>query len=511
MKIIKPLIKTSGMTLVSRVLGFFRDILIAASLGAGGIADVFFVAMRFPNIFRRVLAEGTLNISFIPLFSKKKTNDDKKIFFKEIFNFIFWILIIIVCIFELFMPFFVYFLAPGFIEDKEKFDLIIQLARLSFPYLFFISLVSLLCGVLNSNGKFTLAASMPIFLNLSMIVTLLILINLDAPNSEQSVFYLTLSFSLSGLIQLLLCLYGCYKNGYIPNIRIPNISKSIKDFLHLCIPAIVAGGVIQINILIGTIIASFQDSAVSYLYYADRIYQLPLAVIGISIGIVLLPQLSIAIKNETKNNIVTLQDKSINLSLLLAIPASFGLMFLSYDIISVLFERGFFTSEDSFATSRALIIFAAGLPAFISIKIFQTLFFARENTKKPLEYAIYSMILNALISIILFRDIGYMGIAIGTSISAWINLALLINESIKQKIYFVKKSALIQLLKIVAASFLMIILLYGLKNFTFLSINSISEIVNFLTLIVYVIIGIIFYGILCVQLKLIELNKILEG
>jgi len=163
------------------------------------------------------------------------------------------------------------------------------------------------------------------------------------------------------------------------------------------------------------------------------------------------------------------------------------------------------------ATSRALIIFAAGLPAFISIKIFQTLFFARENTKKPLEYAIYSMILNALISIILFRDIGYMGIAIGTSISAWINLALLINESIKQKIYFVKKSALIQLLKIVAASFLMIILLYGLKNFTFLSINSISEIVNFLTLIVYVIIGIIFYGILCVQLKLIELNKILEG
>tara|TARA_E500000075_G_C6993493_1_gene324956 strand:- start:923 stop:2458 length:1536 start_codon:yes stop_codon:yes gene_type:complete len=511
MKIIKPLIKTSGMTLVSRVLGFFRDILIAASLGAGGIADVFFVAMRFPNIFRRVLAEGTLNISFIPLFSKKITNDDKKIFFKEIFNFIFWILIIIVCIFELFMPFFVYFLAPGFIDDKEKFDLIIQLARISFPYLFFISLVSLLCGVLTSNGKFTLAASMPIFLNLSMIITLLILINLNVPNSKQSVFYLTLSFSLSGLIQLLLCLYGCYKNGYIPSIRIPNISKNIKNFLHLCFPAIVAGGVIQINILIGTIIASFQDSAVSYLYYADRIYQLPLALIGISIGVVLLPQLSIAIKSETKNNILTLQDKSISLALLLAIPASFGLMFLSYDIISVLFERGFFTSEHSLATSRALMIFAAGLPAFISIKIFQTLFFARENTKKPLEYAIYSMILNALISIILFRNIGYMGIAIGTSISAWINLALLINESIKQKIYFVKKSALIQLLKIVVASFLMIILLYGLKNFTFLSINSISEIVNFLTLIVYVIIGIIFYGILCVQLKLIELNKILEG
>ena len=511
MQIIKPLIKTSGMTLISRVLGFLRDILIAASLGAGGIADVFFVAMRFPNIFRRVLAEGTLNISFIPLFSKKTTNADKKIFFREIFNFIFWILIIIVCVFELFMPFFVYFLAPGFIEDKEKFDLIIQLARISFPYLFFISLVSLLCGVLNSIQKFTLAASMPIFLNLSMILTLLILINLDIPNSEESVFYLTLSFSLSGLIQLFLCLYGCYKNGYLPNIRIPNISKNIKDFLRLCFPAIGAGGVIQINILIGTIIASFQDSAVSYLYYADRVYQLPLALIGISIGVVLLPQLSIAIKNESKNNILALQDKSINVALLLAIPATFGLMFLSHDIISVLFERGYFTSEDSLATSRALIIFAAGLPAFISIKIFQTLFFARENTQKPLKYAIYSMITNIFLSIILFRNIGYMGIAIGTSISAWLNLALLINESIQQKIYFVKKSALIQLFKTVLASLLMIILLYCLKNFTLLSTNSVSEIVNFLTLIIYVVIGMIFYGILCVQLKLIEFNKILKG
>ena len=160
------------------------------------------------------------------------------------------------------------------------------------------------------------------------------MINLDIPNSEESVFYLTLSFSLSGLIQLFLCLYGCYKNGYIPNIRIPNISKNIKDFLRLCIPAIGAGGVIQINILIGTIIASFQDSAVSYLYYADRVYQLPLALIGISIGVVLLPQLSIAIKNESKNNILALQDKSINVALLLAIPATFGLMFLSHDIIS---------------------------------------------------------------------------------------------------------------------------------------------------------------------------------
>jgi len=163
------------------------------------------------------------------------------------------------------------------------------------------------------------------------------------------------------------------------------------------------------------------------------------------------------------------------------------------------------------ATSRALIIFATGLPAFISIKIFQTLFFARENTQKPLKYAVYSMITNILLSIILFRNIGYMGIAIGTSISAWLNLALLINESIQQKIYFVKKSALIQLFKTVLASLLMIILLYCLKNFTLLSINSVSEIVNFLTLIIYVVIGMIFYGILCVQLKLIEFNKILKG
>ena len=508
MNIIKPLFRVSGMTLISRLLGFIRDILIAATFGAGSIADAFFIALKFPNIFRRIMAEGALNMSFIPMFSKKLSNkNEANIFFSEIFNFLFWSLLLIVSIFEILMPALVFILAPGFLQDPKKIDLVVDLARISFPYLFFISLVTLLCGVLNSLGKYLLAASMPIFVNISMIIALLHVQTTEIQNTRAAALLLMVSFLISGVLQLALCVYGCKKHDFFPKVKLPKISDSIKKFMILSFPAIGAGGIIQINILIGSIIASFEDKAVSYLYYADRIYQLPLAMIGISMGIILLPELSKEIAQKNSKNIDLIQEKSLEISLLLATPAAFGLIFLSQEIIMVLFERAFFTNTDTIATSRALIVFAMGLPAFVCVKIFQVMFFSRENTRSPMIFAGFTVLTNIFISLALFQYFGYLGIAIATTISSWINLILLYRESAAKKYFIFNTRLLNRIIKIIIASTIMILILFLIeKNSSILQFSE-GYIVNFLILLCYIIIGIIFYGIICQLLKIIELKS----
>jgi len=507
MNIIKPLFQISGMTLISRIFGFLRDILIAACFGAGGIADAFFVAIKFPNIFRRILAEGALNISFVPMFTKKNDNrDTAKKFYREIFNFLFWSLILVVSIFELLMPSLIYLFAPGFMDSDEKFNLVLDLARISFPYLFFISLTSLLCGVLNSLEKYTLAASLPILVNLFMILALFFIFNNGISDTEGAAKILMSSFLVSGLAQLLICIYACQRLGYLPSIHYPKISKNIKDFFKLSFPAMGAGGITQINILVGTIIASFENKAVSYLYYADRIYQLPLALIGISIGIVLLPNLSKEIKKNNSQLIQEIQNKSLELSLILAIPASIGLIYLSNDIIMVLFERYLFDTTDTIATSRVLMIFALGLPAFVCIKILQILYFARENTSLPMRFALISVITNIILSIILFQYIGYMGIAIATTLSSWLNAILLFRKSIKENFLKISASLPKKIFKVIIVSILMIAFLFTIESYI-LDINySFTGIVNFLILLFYIITGIMFYFIVCSKMAIIKIQ-----
>tara|TARA_Y100000590_G_scaffold452259_1_gene595095 strand:- start:76021 stop:77577 length:1557 start_codon:yes stop_codon:yes gene_type:complete len=500
MNILSPLIRISSMTMISRILGFMRDILIAASFGAGGIADAFFVAIKFPNLFRRVFAEGALNVSFVPLFTKKISNPKSaKVFYHDIFNFLFWVLILIVAIFELFMPLIIYIIAPGFIEDNDKFLLVIDLARIAFPYLFFISLVSLLCGVLNSFEKFTLAASLPIFVNLSMIIALLYIFNSENYNTPNGSLILMWSFMLSGFIQLLLCIYACHKLDYAPKFRIPRLSNALKGFLTLSLPAVIAGGVTQINILVGSIIASFEDKAVSFLYYADRVYQLPLALIGISIGIILLPQLTKKIKDpkSPQKEIIALQNKSLELAMLLAIPATFGLIYISHDVIKVLFERYLFDSLATLATGNVLMVFSLGLPAFVSVRVIQVSFFARENTKSPMSYAIVSVLLNILLSIILFNYIGYIGIAISTTIASWANLILLYMGARRKNYFLIDKQIILKFFKIILASTFMIIILHIAYTHTINLKYTYSGVVNFLILLFYVTLSIVSYSIIC--------------
>ena len=314
----------SFFTLISRILGYIRDILIAIFLGASIFADAFFVAFRLPNTFRRLFAEGTFNAAFIPSYTTTKIEDEKKgkKFADHVLSSLVIILLFLVTIVEIFTPYLIYIIAPGFIENQIKFDLAVELTRITFPFLFFVSLSSFFSGILNSNNKFAAAAAAPIILNIVLIISLILSYVQELDYAKQ----LSYGVTIAGIIQLLFLIYVT-KKFYKPKINfIFRYSRKVKFFFKKLLPSILSSGVTQINILIGTIIASFQSSAVSYLYYADRIYQINLAIAGIAVGTVSLPVLSKALKTKNLKKISNIQNKSFELSLLFSIPASFGLI-----------------------------------------------------------------------------------------------------------------------------------------------------------------------------------------
>ena len=421
------LIKSTGtfsvFIIISRVLGYIRDVLIAIYLGSGPIADAFFVAFRIPNTFRRLFAEGSFNAAFVPSYSSELTigKEKAKGFANDVFNFLMLGLLILVIVIEILMPGFVYLIAPGFYEDPNKIELTTLLTRITFPFLLFISLASFFSAILNSHNKFAIAAAAPIILNLILIS----IIFLAKKSSDQLVIYLSYGVSAAGLLQLIF-VYFYAKKFFAPVLDFKlKVTKKIKIFFEKFLPGIFSSGVTQINILVGTIIASFQASAVSYLYYADRIYQINLAIAGIAIGTVILPNLSRYIKTSNKKKINFVQNKSFELSLFLSVPASMALLVGSEQITSALFGYGAFDNNSVQNSAKALFYFALGLPAFAIIKIFSTFLFARNNTKSPFYYSLISVLINITISIIFFKQIGFIIIPIATTISSWINAILL--------------------------------------------------------------------------------------
>jgi len=419
-------------TLISRILGYARDILIAIFLGTSLFADVFFVAFRLPNTFRRLFAEGTFNAAFIPsyagMLAKNKIKADT--FAQNVFNLLFIILLFFVLVAEIFMPQLIFLIAPGFYNDPEKLKLAIDLSRITFPFLLFICLASFFGAILNSYNKFAAAAAAPIILNIVLIGSLFFSqwINIS------DVLTLSYAVSFAGFLQLMVLLFFVRKNFKpILNTKI-KIDNQIKFFFKKLLPSIFSSGVTQINILVGTIIASFQASAVSYLYYADRVYQMNLAVAGIAVGTVMLPELSKQIKNNNLKKITTLQNRSLELSLFLSVPAAVALVLASQEIITSLFGYGSFDNTSVNNTAIALTFFALGVPAFSVLKIFSNFFFARNDTQTPFYLSIVSVVLNIIISISLFSKLGFVIIPIATSISSWINVFM--------HYYFIKKRSL---------------------------------------------------------------------
>ncbi len=451
------LIKSTGtfsfFTIISRLLGYLRDILIAVFLGTGPIADAFFVAFRIPNTFRRLFAEGTFNAAFIPSYASELSQgkDRSEKFATNIFNLLIMILLFIVLIVEIFMPIFVFLIAPGFDGDNSKMELAINLTRITFPFLLFISLASFLSAILNSHNRFAVASASPIILNIMLIGVLFYGKFLN----DQLVYYLSYAVTISGIIQLIF-LYGFVKKFYLPRLTFKvKIDEKIKNFFKKLLPSIFSSGVTQINILVGTIIASFQASAVSYLYYADRIYQINLAIAGIAIGTVILPQLSKYIQNDKEDEILLIQNKALELSLFLSIPAAIALFIASEQIVSALFGYGSFDENGVENSAKALLYFSLGLPAFSLIKVFSSFFFARHNTKVPFYISLISVLLNIFISVIYFKTVGFIIIPIATTISSWFNSILLFIFLKKQNLFYFNLLFINRFVKIVIASVIM--------------------------------------------------------
>jgi putative peptidoglycan lipid II flippase len=454
----------SFFTLISRILGYLRDILIAVFLGASIFADAFFVAFRLPNTFRRLFAEGTFNAAFIPSYTSAKIEDKKKgkKFADDILSFLLLILIFIVTIVEIFTPYLIYIIAPGFLEDQIKFNLAVELTRITFPFLLFVSLSSFFAGILNSNNKFAAAAAAPIILNVILIISLTLSFIFKLDYAKQ----LSYGVTFAGIVQLLFLIYAT-KKLYKPTFNFDlRLSSKVKFFFKKLLPSILSSGVTQINILVGTIIASFQTGAVSYLYYADRVYQINLAIAGIAVGTVSLPVLSKAFKTKNVKKISNIQNKSFELSLLFSIPASFGLILASNEIVNALFGYGSFALKDVGMTAAALKFFGYGVPAFALIKILSNFYFARDNTKTPFHISIFIVILNIMISVSLFNKIGFIIIPIATSISTWVGVFIYIYLLNSKNILLLKIQLMINFIKISISTIIMsFILLFFLNKF----------------------------------------------
>lgn len=443
MSLLRSFATVGGATATSRVLGFVRDMFIAAALGAGPVAEAYFVAQRLPNLFRRLFAEGAFASAFIPLFAKAHQSEGiegARGFAEEALASLAATLLLLTVIAEIAMVWLTFALAPGFAAEPDKFDLAVLLSRISFPYLALISLTSLLSGALNGLGRFAAAAFAPSLLNAVLIATLIVLYASGEIATVGAGVALTATATFGGVVQLAFLFFACKRAGLILRPRWPRISEGMHRLLRLAGPSIIAGGIVQINIVVGTIIASLQAGAVSWLYYADRLYQLPLGIVGIAIGTVLLPDLAKALASGRADLALRSQNRSIEFAAALTLPASIALLVIAHPIISVLFERGAFSAADTAATAPALAAYALGLPAFVAIKVLQPGFFAREDTKAPMHYGAVSMIVNVVLAFGLFFLLqswawGQVGIAAATSIAAWVNTALLF-RTLRQRGYF---------------------------------------------------------------------------
>ncbi len=504
MNLIKSTSTFSFFTLISRITGYFRDVLIAIYLGSGPVADAFFVAFRIPNTFRRLFSEGTFNAAFVPSYSSQLTIKKKaKKFANTIFNILLIGLLFIVFLIEIFMPGFVFIIAPGFEENYNKLDLTITLTRITFPFLLFVSLSSFFSAILNSHNKFAAASASPIILNIFLIFTLFLSNHLN----DKLVFYLSFAVTLAGFIQLLFLIYFV-KKYFIPSFSFKfNIDNKIKIFFSKLLPSIFSSGVTQINILIGTIIASFQASAVSYLYYADRIYQINLAIAGIAIGTVILPSLSKYIHSKNNNKIIFIQNKSLELSLFLSLPATAALLIASEQITSSLFGYGSFDELSVRNSSLALFYFALGLPAFSLIKVFSSFLFARHNTKIPFYFSIISVVINISVSLYYFKDIGFIIIPIATSISSWINALILLLYLNYKKYFFLKVQLIVNLLKIIFITAISSFIFYILITFFNDHLNYDSK-YKLIFIILSVIITILSYILISIATKAFKLSDI---
>src|SRR5689334_13173581 len=421
MALLRSVATVGSYTLVSRVLGFIRDILTAAILGAGPVADAFFVAQRLPNLFRSLFAEGAFSAAFVPLASATLAEGGKpavRDFAEEAFAVLFTVLLAFVLLGEIFMPWVMALIAPGFGAEPGKFDLVVALTRITFPYLLFISLTALQGGLLNAVDRFAAPAATPILLNLFLIAGLLVMHHFGWHDGQ----VLAWSLTAAGIAQFLWLMGSCAHAGVRLRLRLPRLTPRVRETLRIMGPGVFGAGVMQLNLLISTALASLlPGGSVSYLYYADRLNQLPLGVVGIAVGTAILPPLSRQLRLGQAADAVDTQNRGLELALLLTLPAAVALALLATPILVVLFQRGAFGPADTAATAAALAAYAAGLPAFVLVKVLAPAFFARHDTATPGKLAVAAMATNLGLTLVLMQLRAHVGIALATSAAGWTN------------------------------------------------------------------------------------------
>lgn len=420
-RLLSGMLTVGGWTMLSRVLGFVRDIMIAGYLGPGALMDAFVAAFRLPNMFRRFFAEGAFNAAFVPMFSKRLEADEDPLGFgAQALSGLALILLVLTGLSMVFMPALVWATAGGFSGD-ERFAITVDFGRIVFPYIFFISLAALFSGMLNAAGRFAAAAAAPVLLNVLLIAAMTVAALTGGAVAQALVW----SIPVAGLAQLALVWRAAGRAGMrLPIVR-PRWTPEMAQLVRIALPAALAGGVVQVNLVVGQLVASHTEKAVSWLYAADRLYQLPLGVVGIAVGIVLLPDLSRRLKAGDDSGARIALSRAGEVALALTIPCAVALVVIPLPLVSVLFERGAFGADDSAATALSVAIYGLGLPAFVLQKILQPLFFAREDTRRPLRYALVAMAVNAGLAVGLAYAIGWIAAAIATTVAAWIMVAQL--------------------------------------------------------------------------------------
>lgn len=415
-RLMRSFATVGGWTMASRVLGFVRDVLMARYLGAGAVSDAFFVAFALPNMFRRFFAEGAMNAAFVPLFTRKHTADPAEgaAFARDAY----WLLATILLGFTLVamaaMPILVWAMAAGF-AGTERFDLAVIYGRIAFPYILLISLTALLSGMLNATGRFWAAAAAPVLMNAVLIGAIWLG---DVAGWDMGLV-LAWSVPVAGLAQLVTVWWAARRAGFRLPFRWPRLTPDLKRLFVIAAPAVLAGGVMQINLVVGRQVASFTENAISWLSYADRLYQLPLGVVGIAVGVVLLPELARRLRLGDEAGGRDAFNRGMEFALALTLPAAVALVVIAHPLIAVLFQRGAFGPEDTVQTALALAIYGVGLPAFVLHKVLQPLYFAREDTRTPFRYALVAMVVNAVLAVGLMPVMGYLAAAVATTLSGW--------------------------------------------------------------------------------------------
>lgn len=449
MRLLKSTAIIGSLTMVSRVLGLIRDILMARFLGAGVINDALVTAIKLPNLFRRIFAEGAFNAAFVPLYARRIEEEGDEAaarFAGEAMSALFVLVALIVLFFQITMPWTLNLIGFGLDKVADTpggpvpYDLGVLYARVTMPYLLLMSLGALFSGVLNTRGYFVVAAFVPVLLNL-VVISILAYAGMSGWSLPDLALYLSIGWTFSGILQMGMLIWGCRRSNIRLPIFRPRLTPGVKRLFTLGIPGMISAGITHINLMVSHSIATNLDGAASWLYYSDRLYQLPLGMIGIAMGIALLPSLSRRLRSGDDTGAMMTMNRAMEIAAFLTFPSAIALAMMPEFLIGGLFERGQFTHEDTIQAGKALRMFALGLPAFVLLKVLTPAFFARENTKTPMIYAAVSAVINVVLGATLFFTVGFYGLALATSVAAWTNAICLI-VILRRNKYFVRDERL---------------------------------------------------------------------